>query len=153
MDGPCRLRPATVADARAIAALERRVFSDPWSADSIRETIGMPWMFTQVAEDGAGTLVGYVFCREVAGESELLNLAVDPALRRGGVGSTLLAAALEWLTRRGARETFLEVRASNDAAITLYERAGFRAVGRRPDYYQRPVEDAILYRRPGSGPA
>lgn len=153
MDGPCRLRPATPADARAIAALERRVFSDPWSADSISETIAMPWMFTQVAEDQAGELVGYVFCREVAGESELLNLAVDPASRRGGVGNMLLTAAIDWLTDRGARETFLEVRASNLAAITLYERAGFRAVGRRPDYYQRPVEDAILYRRPGNGPA
>ncbi len=153
MDGPCRLRPATAADAGAIAALERRVFSDPWSADSIRETIGMPWMFTQVAEDPLGALVGYVFCREVAGESELLNLAVDPVLRRGGVGGTLLGAALDWLTARGARETFLEVRASNGAAIALYERVGFRAVGRRPDYYQRPVEDAILYRRPGNGAA
>ena len=153
MDGPCRLRPATAADARGIAALERRVFSDPWSADSIRETIGMPWMFTQVAEDAAGTLVGYVFCREVAGESELLNLAVDPAQRRAGVGRILLDTALQWLVARGARETFLEVRASNAAAITLYERTGFRAVGRRPDYYQHPVEDAVLYRRPGAGPA
>jgi ribosomal-protein-alanine N-acetyltransferase len=153
MDGPCRLRPATAADARAIADLERRVFSDPWSAESIRETIGMPWMFTQIAEDRAGALAGYVFCREVAGESELLNLAVDPALRRGGVGRILLDAALQWLTLRGAHETFLEVRESNAAAIALYERVGFRAVGRRPDYYQRPVEDAILYRRPGQGPA
>jgi ribosomal-protein-alanine N-acetyltransferase len=153
MDGRCRLRPATAADARAIAALERQVFSDPWSAESIRETIGMPWMFTQVAEDASGALAGYVFCREVAGESELLNLAVDPGLRRGGVGSALLAAAIEWLTTRGAHETFLEVRESNVAAIALYERVGFRAVGRRPDYYQRPVEDAILYRRPGGRPA
>lgn len=153
MDGPCRLRPATAADAGAIAALERRVFSDPWSAASIRETIGMPWMFTHVAEDVAGELLGYVFCREVAGESELLNLAVDPALRRGGVGRSLLTAALAWLAGRGARETFLEVRASNVAAIGLYEGAGFRAVGRRPGYYQRPPEDAIVYRRPGEGPA
>lgn len=151
MDGLCRLRPATPADAGAIAALERRVFSDPWSAESIRETIGMPWMFTQVAEDAGGTLLGYVFCREVAGESELLNLAVDPDQRRGGVGGLLLTAALDWITARGARETFLEVRASNVAAIALYERAGFRAVGRRTGYYQRPSEDAIVYRRPGAG--
>ena len=153
MDGPCRLRPATAADARAIVALERRVFSDPWSTESIRESIGMPWMFTHVAEDVVGALVGYVFCREVAGESELLNLAVDPDARRGGVGRILLAAALDWAAARGTHETFLEVRASNAAAITLYEGAGFRAVGRRPDYYQRPSEDAILFRRPGVGPA
>jgi len=153
MDGPCRLRPATPADATPIARLERAVFSDPWSTESIRETIGMPWIFTHVAEDVEGAIVGYVFCREVAGESEILNLAVDPESRRGGVGRQLLTAALDWLVVRGAQETFLEVRESNVAAIKLYEGAGFRAVGRRPDYYQRPVEDAILYRRPGPAPA
>ena len=153
MAAPCRLRPATPADAGAIAALERRSFSDPWSAESIRESIGMPWMFTHVAEDARGAVAGYVFCREIAGESELLNLAVAEGARRGGVGRELLAAALAWAEARGARETFLEVRASNAAAIALYEKAGFRAVGRRPDYYQRPVEDAILYRRPGVGAA
>lgn len=153
MDGPCRLRPATAADALPVAAIERAVFSDPWSAASIRESIGMPWMFTWVAEDPAGQVVGYAFCREIAGESELLNLAVTPMLRRGGVGARLLTAALDWARDRGARETFLEVRASNRAAIALYEREGFRAVGRRPDYYQAPAEDAILYRRPIPGRA
>ncbi|HET7041544.1 MAG TPA: ribosomal protein S18-alanine N-acetyltransferase, partial [Gemmatimonadales bacterium] len=106
-----------------------------------------------VAEAGDGTLAGYTFCREIAGEAELLNLAVAPTARREGIGGRLLAAALAWADGRGARETFLEVRASNQAAIALYERVGFRAVGRRPDYYQHPAEDAILYRRPGSGPA
>lgn len=153
MAAPCRLRPATPADARAIAALERLAFSDPWSAESIRESIAMPWMFTHVAEDPEGVVFGYVFCREIAGESELLNLAVAEGRRRGGVGRELLAAALAWAEARGARETFLEVRASNSAAIVLYEQAGFRAVGRRPDYYERPREDAILYRRPGVGSA
>ncbi|HTK55504.1 MAG TPA: ribosomal protein S18-alanine N-acetyltransferase [Gemmatimonadales bacterium] len=153
MAAPCRLRPATSADARAIAALERQSFSDPWSAESIRESIAMPWMFTHVAEDPEGAVLGYVFCREIAGESELLNLAVAEGERRGGVGRALLATALAWAEARGARETFLEVRASNTAAIALYEKAGFRAVGRRADYYQRPVEDAILYRRPGIGSA
>lgn len=153
MDGPCLLRPATATDVPAIAAIERAVFSDPWSPASIRESVGMPWMFTWVAEGGAGEVVGYVFCREVAGESELLNIAVAPELRRGGVGRTLLGAALTWAEGRGARETFLEVRASNAAAIALYEREGFRAVGRRPGYYQHPAEDAILYRRPAPGSA
>ncbi|MBW8773052.1 MAG: ribosomal protein S18-alanine N-acetyltransferase [Gemmatimonadetes bacterium] len=153
MDGPCRLRPATAADTLSVAAIERAVFSDPWSAASIRESISMPWMFTWVAEDPAGRVVGYVFCREIAGESELLNLAVAPELRRSGVGARLLAAALDWARDRGARETFLEVRESNGAAIALYEREGFRAVGRRPGYYEAPAEDAILYRRPVPGRA
>ncbi len=153
MDGRCRLRPASPADVAAIAALERSVFSDPWSAESIRETIGMAWIFTHVAVAEAERIVGYVFCREVAGESEILNLAVDPAQRRGGVGRALLGAALGWLEERGAGETYLEVRESNLAAIKLYEGAGFRAVGRRSGYYQRPPEDAIVYRRPVPGSA
>ena len=153
MDGRCRLRPATAADAPALAAIERAVFSDPWSLESIRESIGMPWMFTWVAEDPTGRVVGYTFCREIAGESELLNLAVAPDQRRSGLGARLLAEALAWAGARGARETFLEVRASNRAAIALYEREGFRAVGRRPGYYQAPAEDAILYRRPVPGRA
>ena len=153
MDGPCRLRPATAADTAPVAAIERSVFSDPWSAESIAETIGMPWIFTWVAEDQGGVVVGYVFCREVAGESELLNIAVAPAARRSGVGGELLSSALAWAEARGARETFLEVRESNGGAIALYERAGFRAVGRRPGYYQAPAEDAILYRRPVPGRA
>ena len=153
MDAPCRLRPASPADVAAIAAMERSVFSDPWSAESIRETIGMAWIFTEVAAAADGGVAGYVFCREVAGESEILNIAVDPERRRGGVGRLLLAAALAWAEGRGARETFLEVRASNAGAIALYEAAGFRAVGRRPDYYQHPAEDAVLYRRAVEGRA
>jgi len=153
MDGPCRLRPASPGDVAAIAALERAVFSDPWSPESIRETVGMAWIFTAVAEGSDGGLAGYVFCREVAGESEILNIAVDPVRRRGGVGRFLLDAALAWAEGRGARETFLEVRASNAAAIALYEGRGFRAVGRRPDYYQHPAEDAVLYRRMVEGRA
>lgn len=153
MDGPCRLRAATAADAPRIATIEHAVFSDPWSAASIRESILMPWMFTWVAEEPGGRVVGYVFCREIAGESELLNIAVEPEARRGGLGRELLTAALTWAESRGARETFLEVRESNRGAITLYEGAGFRAVGRRPGYYQAPAEDAILYRRPVPGRA
>ena len=96
---------------------------------------------------------GYVFCREVAGEAELLNIAVDPAIRRSGLGGELLRLAIAWAEARGAGEMFLEVRASNAGAIALYERHGFRAVGRRRDYYEHPVEDAVLYRRGAERPA
>jgi ribosomal-protein-alanine N-acetyltransferase len=153
MGGPCRLRPAVPADAEAISALEQGVFSDPWSKGSIRETIGMPGMYAWLAVDPEERVRGYVFCREVAGEAELLNIAVDPGLRRSGLGRELLAGAVAWAEARGAGEMFLEVRASNAGAIALYERYGFRAVGRRSDYYQHPVEDAVLYRRAGEGRA
>jgi ribosomal-protein-alanine N-acetyltransferase len=153
MGGPCRLRPAVPADAEAITALEQGIFSDPWSKGSIRETIGMPGMYAWLAVDLKERVRGYVFCREVAGEAELLNIAVDPELRRSGLGRELLSGAITWAEGRGAAEMYLEVRASNAGAIALYERYGFRAVGRRRDYYQHPVEDAVLYRRAGEGRA
>jgi ribosomal-protein-alanine N-acetyltransferase len=153
MGGPCRLRPAIPADAEAISALEQGIFSDPWSRGSIRETIGMPGMFAWLAVDPAERVRGYVFCREVAGEAELLNIAVDPGLRRSGLGRELLTSAITWAEGRGATEIFLEVRASNAGAIALYEGHGFRAVGRRRDYYQHPVEDAVLFRRAVDGRA
>ncbi len=88
-------------------------------------------------------LIGFLVARQVApGERELLNLAVDPAERRRGVARALLLDALTaW-----PGTWFLEVRASNRAAIQLYEWAGFRLVGRRGGYYVGPAEDAIVMR-------
>ncbi len=90
-----------------------------------------------------GSLLGFVVARLVApGECELLNLAVEPAARRKGIARSLLLEAIA-----GAPGAwFLEVRASNRAAIQLYESAGFRAVARRPGYYRDPAEDAIVMR-------
>lgn len=76
---------------------------------------------------------------------ELENLAVLPALRRRGAGLALLAALLAEGRRRGAERILLEVRASNEGAIRLYERAGFRLLARRRAYYAHPPEDALIY--------
>ena len=91
-------------------------------------------------------IAGYVVARCAADEGEILNLAVAPAFRRRGVGCALGQAILELLGSRGVAHAYLEVRASNAAARALYERLGFREVGRRTNYYRRPVEDAILLR-------
>lgn len=90
-----------------------------------------------------GKLAGFLVARQVApGEHEILNLAVDPAARRAGVARALLREALA----RSPGAWFLEVRASNKAAIQLYESAGFRRAGRRAQYYLQPTEDAIVMR-------
>jgi ribosomal-protein-alanine N-acetyltransferase len=84
--------------------------------------------------------VGFLAYRKVAeGEYEILNLAVDPAARRQGVGRRLVEAAIAL----GGR-WFLEVRESNIAARRLYDECGFRPAGRRPRYYSNPPEDAIV---------
>jgi len=78
-----------------------------------------------------------------AGESTLENMAVALPWQRQGIGRRLLAAGLLWCRAHASGAVFLEVRKSNGAAIALYERAGFSAVGNRPGYYREPVEDGL----------
>ena len=88
-------------------------------------------------------VAGFLASRQVGpGEREILNLAVDPAERRKGIGRALLKHELA----RVPGAWFLEVRGSNLAAVKLYESIGFQRAGRRPDYYYEPAEDAIVMR-------
>ncbi len=145
MDGLYRVRRARPADLPVLAAMERRVFPAPWSEEDLRASLGNE-SFVAVRNDA---VVGYVLGRVAAPEGEIVNLAVDPAHRRRGVGRRLLAHALTALGRAGARVVFLEVRESNRAARALYARVGFREVGRRPSYYRAPAEDALVLARSG----
>jgi len=126
------------------------VFSDPWSARDFRECITSDVSFL-VAEAaggrrGGGGVSGYVVAHDAADEGEILNLAVVPARHRSGIGRALVERVLTELAARGARRVFLEVRESNAGARALYASLGFREVGRRPRYYRRPVEDAVVLR-------
>ena len=137
------IRPATDRDLDDIAAIERAVFNDPWSRRSFADLVdGRHVVFLVAADESA--VVGYAIVLIAGVESELANLAVARLVQRQGVGARLLAEAVERARDRGAREMFLEVRASNAAAIQLYSTAGFQAVGRRVRYYARPIEDAIV---------
>lgn len=148
MDDRFRIRPTHPRDAVALGQIERESFSDPWSEQSILEAICGPHSFGLAADFTMGGVGGYVLAREVGGSGEILNLAVASPYRRLGVGGELLRAGLALLTQRQAREVFLEVRQSNEAAIALYGSHGFRPVGLRKDYYRRPREDALVFRRP-----
>jgi ribosomal-protein-alanine N-acetyltransferase len=145
MDVPWTIRPAAHRDVAATAALERRCFSDPWSEVAIGETFGAPGMVSLVALNG-DLLQGYVIARAIAGEGEILNLAVAPEVRGRQLGGRLLDAMLERLRQAAVREVFLEVRERNAAARRLYLSRGFEEVGRRGRYYRHPVEDAIVLR-------
>ena len=94
----------------------------------------------------AGFAVASLLPREAAAEVE--GLVVDEKYRRQGIGSTLLGACTEWAANAGASSMRLEVRASNAAALALYHRHGFAAVGRRRAYYSAPLEDAVLLQAP-----
>ncbi|MEZ5796091.1 MAG: GNAT family N-acetyltransferase [Paracoccaceae bacterium] len=116
----------------ALAGLHRRCFQvpAPWSAADFAGFLADPLAFLLVEGD-AGFLLG----RAVAGEAELLTLAVAPESRRLGLGRKLVARFLYQARLRGAMRAFLEVSAENPAAIALYESAGFALAGRRRGYY------------------
>jgi ribosomal-protein-alanine N-acetyltransferase len=94
----------------------------------------------------AGFAVAGWLPQETAAEVE--GLVVDEKYRRQGIGSALIGACMEWAANAGASIMRLEVRASNAAALALYHRHGFSAVGRRRAYYSAPVEDAMLLQAP-----
>src|SRR5215813_1473723 len=89
-------------------------------------------------------LAGFIVARLIAGELHVNNVAVRPEFRRKRVGSGLLETALRLAQHHGATWAHLEVRAGNEVAQRLYVRCGFRATGRRKNYYRAPVEDALL---------
>lgn len=103
---------------------------------------------TEIANCDLGTgLLGFLVAQHVAGEWELENLVVALTMRRKGVGTHLLDALIAAARETSSRSVYLEVRESNTAARSFYERAGFEQTGRRKSYYNNPLEDAILYRR------
>jgi [ribosomal protein S18]-alanine N-acetyltransferase len=142
------MRGARRDDVDDIAAIERRAFSDPWSAGSFRALFGNPLVHFAVAEDTiSGRVLGYVVSWYVVDEAEIANLAVADDVRRGGVGARLLDHALDIAKERRCRVVFLEVRESNAGARALYASRGFQVAGRRAKYYRKPVEDALVLRR------
>lgn len=129
-----------------IAALERVCFSDPWSEKSILSELENPLSCWLVAMDGE-RLAGYVGSQTVLGETDMMNLAVDPDYRRKGLGKELILSLIEALRQRGSRCLTLEVRDSNAPARALYEGLGFQEIGRRRNYYRNPREDALIYKK------
>jgi len=137
MDGnKVSIRPATPADLATIAAIQAASpEASQWEPGDYLEHDCM----VAVAE----RVTGFLASRRVApDEREILNVAVDPTQRRKGIARDLVLDELA----RGPGRWFLEVRASNQAAIRLYETAGFERCGSRPGYYQEPAEEAIVMR-------
>lgn len=130
----------------AIADLEKLCFSDPWSENSIATELGSRLSYWLVAVED-GQVVGYIGSQSVLGESDMMNVAVHPDHRRKGVAEALIAALATGLRERGNVCLTLEVRASNAPAISMYEKLGFDQIGRRPNYYRNPKEDALILRK------
>lgn len=136
------LRTMAEGDVEAVARIEARTFSTPWSAATFRKLLGRADAELVVGEGPEGGIVAYAVLWCAADQAELANIAVVEAWRGRGLGSRLLDAVLERARQRGVRSLFLEVRVSNERAARMYEARDFVEVGRRKDYYQDPREDA-----------
>lgn len=140
------IKQLTYAEIHQLAELEKQCFHDPWSVSAFEYELHNPlslWLVA-VADD---LVVGYVGSQTVIDESDMMNIAVNPSFRRQGIGEKLILKLINALSERGSHSLSLEVRASNDPAISLYKKLGFIQVGRRPGYYRNPKEDALILRK------
>ncbi len=127
--------------------LEQITFSDAWSPSSLLSSFESPHSLFFAATSDGGELLGYAIVYCLSGEAQILNIAVSEYERGRGIGSALMQAMIDGATARGCELLLLEVRESNQAAISLYEKFGFQTIGRRKKYYSKPTEDAIQMQR------
>jgi len=118
----------------------------PWSEKSIASELDNPLSLWLVALSDE-QVIGYVGSQCVMDEADMMNIAVAESFRRKGVARELVNALVSALSSRHVHSLTLEVRASNEAAKSLYDAMGFRQVGRRPNYYSAPKEDALILRK------
>jgi ribosomal-protein-alanine N-acetyltransferase len=128
-------------DARHLAVLHAAAFERPWDEPAF-EALLVTFNVFGLLLDGQG----FILCRAVADEAEILTLAVAPTVRRNGVGRALVEAAADLARARGADSLFLEVAATNTAALALYASAAFETAGLRRAYYADGA-DALVMRR------
>ncbi len=127
----------------SVFELEKECFAHPWSKDSLEEYLNNPsaYFFTAVEGD---TVLGYIGTYIVADEAYVTNVAVTESARGRGIGRALVIEALENSKSNGASFLSLEVRLSNNPAVSLYRSCGFETDGIRPKFYRDPEEDALI---------
>jgi len=158
MEKHVTLRTAAPQDLREIAGLERSCSTAAhWSERQYQDLLdnaGQAARLVLIAEsspddagrfDPAAPILGFLIAHHLAPEWELENIVVAPEARGQGVGTRLMGGLLARASQTNSQAVFLEVRESNVAAISLYEKLGFQQTGRRKSYYSNPVEDALLY--------
>ena len=137
-------RRLELGDLSAIEDIERRSYPTPWSRSMFAGELAKPSSICFGAFDAESRrLVGYLIIARYVDAWHIMNIAVDPKLQRRGI-ATLMMEHLFGLTEDDSRGYTLEVRVSNEAAICLYERLGFRSRGVRRNYYTDNREDALI---------
>ncbi len=129
-------------DFAAVAEIERLCFAEPWSEKALELLLGE--LATGFVCRRDGHILAYGGMLIAPDEGQITNVAVHPDAHRQGLGRMIVDALTEEARARGLEQISLEVRVSNQAAITLYERTGFEVAGRRKSFYRRPTEDALV---------
>ena len=141
------LRRLGLGDLREIEAIEHRSYPTPWSRSMFAGELAKPssiCLGAFEADDESGALVGYLIVSRYVDAWHVMNVAVDPDQRGRGIATMLLERLFELTSEDARRGYTLEVRVSNETAIGLYERLGFRARGLRRGYYTDNREDALI---------
>lgn len=141
---PVEVRPMSHDDLSQVSDIERRSYEFPWSHGVFRDCLLAGYHCLVIEREEY--VVGYSILSVAAGEAHILNLCVDPTFRNLGYGEQLLDEILDVAANTEVRQIFLEVRPSNDSALGLYRKKGFRQIAERPAYYQAKEgrEDAAV---------
>ena len=138
------IAPMQLEDIEKVRELEKKTLS-AWSKDHLKDELQQPTGFQFVVSNKkTERILAVIFGRIVVDEAEILKLSVAEFARNRGLGFQLLDFSVKYCSTRGVKNCFLELRASNEVAQRLYEKRGFVTGGTRKDYYEGPVEDAIL---------
>jgi len=148
-----RIEPMQIEQVDTVADLDAEVSASRWTPQMFLSELlahpppSAPSSFVTWHHD---EVVGYLIFRVILDELHFMNLAVRPSWQRRGLGAALVYFALQAGRQRGVSKSTLEVRASNVRAQKLYQKFGFKMVGRRPNYYAAPKEDALLFSYDGN---
>ena len=138
-----KLRPLEEGDIDRVREIEKEIFSDPWPRSMFEEYLGWSEAHFLVAVHG-DRIVGYAAVEIIPDCGHLTNIAVEAEYRRKSVANRLLDRIFEIVSSSGREIVVLEVRPSSSEALKMYRRWGFRELYRKPNYYRRPVEAAII---------
>lgn len=131
------------ADIDEVHEIESKVFSDPWSKRAFQSDLQNDYAWPLVARFER-KVAGYASLYQAADELQIGNIAVAPDFHQRGIGTKLLEHIIKMARDNQKRLIILEVRPSNKAACSLYEKFGFKVAGKRKYYYHKPTEDALI---------
>ncbi|MDF2538995.1 MAG: hypothetical protein K0S76_2016 [Herbinix sp.] len=137
------IREMSESDISQVSSIEQKIFSEPWTKDDFTNAIRCKSNGYLVVEIN-NEIVAYCGYWGIAGEGDIYNVAVKQEYRGQQIGYHMLTELIQHGISKGIASYTLEVRASNTAAIRLYERLGFQNAGIRKDFYTKPREDAVI---------